>query len=358
MFKYTGWCYRPGLPGVSRLSDTVVLRRKVCSLCAAVVFLGLLLIWWALTGTSSDAFVASRAYTPFPDELATWSSLPDEWWRASPASHVEGVDTLHHAAVPSGGVPYLDAKTGSGESAQWWNLHDAFGKLARVVWEHGMVCLSAPHLGVPLSIAVFRFDGEGDTIKTYGAPVGAVDAASVPRVLTLPPHCGTEDGTAAGDDFGLGPDDDFTCVHQETEAEARAHGHHRTNRLGGGSDTPNPNSTTTTTTTTTSPSAGCSAVDDSVYLFVANVECEPASQSGIHVHTERDFRETSTLCPGVGRRQTRSGHASCTGDVLINGNSLSRMVFDVAGIEAAYVLHMSEVLSARPCHVCTPDDEE
>lgn len=298
--------------------------------------------------------VASRLYTPFPSTLAHWSAFPPDAWQTSPAAHVEGIDTLHHAAAPKGGIPYLDAATpgapgAPGATRQWWNLHDVFSKLTHVAWEHDMKCLCAPHLGVQLSAAVLRLSPSEDTIRTYGRPLGGVDAVNVHRVLTLPPGCGVvEDATAAI--LGLGAEDDLTCVHEETEEEAHAHGHSSSHRLGGGGGGGGGNKTSATSTDT------CDVVDDSVYLFVVNVQCETASRSPVHLHVERDFRETSTLCPDVSRTRTRSDHASCSGDVLINGLSLKHMEFDVAGVEAACVLQMSEVLNERPCLVCSDND--
>lgn len=361
VFQLTGWCRQRGLPGCDGVSENIVLRRRLCSSVCCILILLVVMGTWMLYGPSpSPVPVTSRLYTPFPSTLAHWTDSPPDVWQTSPAARVEGIDTLHHAAAPKGGIPYLDAATsskpGSSSTQQWWNLHDVFSKLTRVAWEHDMKCLCAPHLGVQLSAAVLRLSPSEDTIRTYGQPLGGVDTANVHRVLTLPPGCGVAGdaaATAAAATLGLSAEDDLSCVHEETEEEAHAHGHssrRSSNRLGGGGCGGNE--------TTTPPTDTGDVVDDSVYLFVVNVQCETASRSPVHLHVERDFRETSTLCPDVSRTRTRSDHASCSGDVLINGLSLKHMEFDVAGVEAACVLQMSEVLNERPCLVCSPDDDD
>lgn len=366
IFKWTGWCHRKGLPGCDGLTANTILRRRLCSSITCILLLLVVMVARAVFGGGAGtepAFIASRLYTPFPETLAPWSASPPESWTTNPAARVEGIDTLHHASAPKGGIPYLDASTTTvpGAVTQWWNLHDVFSKLARTTWMHDMSCLSAPHLGVQLSAAVIRLNPSADTIRTYGSPVGGVEAVNVHRVLSMPYGCGVvgaDDDDAAAAEMaaamlGLHHGDDLTCVHEESEEEAHAHGHSRTVR--GGHHQVHDGDVNNGTVTTTETNGECSVVDDSVYLFVVNVQCETASRSPVHIHVERDFMETSTLCPHEIRTRTRSDHASCTGDVLINGLSLKHMEFDVAGIEAACVLQMSEVLNERPCMVCSSD---
>lgn len=312
-------------PSMSRINtNSAITRRKYVVAIFLVVFLAVFIVWRETTALSGGggATTGDRVFASFPGHLVRWEV-------GTPRA------ARFDISLAPGGI--LESPT-SPSATRWWNVHDVFSKMASEAWRHNLPCVTAVHLGVPISASVLRVSRE--TINAYGNPSGAIDAAHVSRVLTIPDGCVSDDDD--GPPLGLTEDVDFGCVHRETDDEARESGHFGTNRereggLGGGLAQAVKNDTCVR--------------DTSLYMFVSNLECEPSVDATL-LSREQHFSEVSSLCPDVHTTRVRPHHVTCHGSVLMFGGSTPELIFDLVGGDAACAMHTMEVLRDRPLPVC------